>query len=321
MQIRGKDVQVDILQELEPYMYLFKKAKITDERLISCSPFRSDDSRPSFFIRLKASDGHVAGLWGDSGAIDQFYDKGNFTKLYAFLHGVDLETAEELLLEQYGGTRTSLTWRPLPLQLHTGTRYLPESILADYTDQSDYLQKRKISKEVVALFGVGYSKKHRAIAIPWRKANGKLVNVKYRKTNSKQFYYEKDGTPIRDLIWGIDKIYEKQCEVAVLCEAEIDALTSWTYGVPSIAVGGSTFSEKRAEILLKSPIKRLIIATDNDGVGRKLRETIVKRMNGLLQIEHVYIPDPYKDVNDLPIDSFVQLLQHTHKESYTFLKK
>nr|MDF9460592.1 hypothetical protein [Bacillus pumilus] len=73
--------------------------------------------------------------------------------------------------------------------------------------------------------------------IPWRSPNKRLTNVKYRSTRNKAFWYAKGGWPIRELIYGIETVYADCAKVAVLSEAEIDALSWRTAGFCGIATG------------------------------------------------------------------------------------
>ncbi|MGM0846938.1 MAG: toprim domain-containing protein [Bacillota bacterium] len=310
MKIRGRDVKVDVRYELSQFKW--NQSNWTDDgmKLICCSPFRPDDSRPSFFVRLKSEGPYEAGIWSDSGGIDNDWQKGGFVKLYSFLHDVDIETAEDMLLEAYHSERKELVWRPPSFNLKKVKKFLPDSFLFSYKDDNIYLQNRNIRSEIVDRFGVGYSKETNCIAIPWRTAGGKLANVKYRKASKKEklFWYAPNGVPIRELIWGLDEIYKNRTTTAVLCESEIDALQSYSFGVPAIAIGGGAFSTDRAEKIIRSPIEHIVIATDNDDVGRRIRKAVESKLEHYMKISHLYIPNPYKDINDVPAKEEFQFL-------------
>ena len=62
LKVRGRILDVDYYEELEPYLDRFNRVKLTGEKLISCSPFRPDTS-PSFAVNL------FNGTWIDSGSI------------------------------------------------------------------------------------------------------------------------------------------------------------------------------------------------------------------------------------------------------------
>lgn len=207
------------------------------------------------------------------------------------------ETKDYLLLMYSTDYSGDIKLPPLKLPLKAARTPLDESLLQPYMFRHKYLEKRCISEPVQRLMGVGYDRQRRAITMPWRLPNGSLANIKYRRVDSKVFWYEKGGLPVRDLVYGIDVIYKKRLDTAVICEGEIDAMSYMTEGIPAIAVGGAAFSDRRKELIVRSPIKNLIISTDNDLAGLQLKEEIIKALCGCITL---YIVDlgGYKDSNE-----------------------
>ncbi|MFL6555879.1 MAG: toprim domain-containing protein, partial [Bacillus sp. (in: firmicutes)] len=137
------------------------------------------------------------------------------------------------------------------------------------------------------------------------------ANVKYRKTFGKTFYYAKGGWPIRELVYGI----EMAQPITVICEAEIDALSWQTAGVASIAVGGASFNGWKRDLILRSSIEELVIATDNDKAGGKLRREIEAMMRGHVRIRQAYVPEDVKDANEALVKYGVGALQEAVRQS------
>jgi DNA primase len=54
------------------------------------------------------------------------------------------------------------------------------------------------------------------------------------------------------------------CETVYVVESEIDCLYLWSHGKPAIALGGSNMSQVQRQLILRSPIKTLVLSTDND---------------------------------------------------------
>ncbi|MGE7271408.1 toprim domain-containing protein [Brevibacillus panacihumi] len=177
-------------------------------------------------------------------------------------------------------------------------RPLDVRMLDEYDVPHPYLSSRGISEDVQRMFRTGYSPRHRAVTIPWFNADGTLGNVKYRSVTDKVFWYAKGGRPIREMVYGLHIVYERNIRRSVLVEAEIDAMWLWTAGVPAVAVGGSAFSEEKAELLRKSPIEELRVATDNDEAGAKLKAQVFEKMVGYCELFDVAIPSTYKDINE-----------------------
>nr|MDF9458007.1 toprim domain-containing protein [Bacillus pumilus] len=215
------------------------------------------------------------------------------------------ETEEEtaLYLTETYGTRegeTRLKLRIPRLKIVETKRPLDDALLADVKiGPSAYLTNRGISEDVQREAGVGLI--GQTAVIPWRvRLISSLANVKYRSTRNKAFWYAKGGWPIRELIYGIETVYADCAKVAVLSEAEIDALSWRTAGFCGIATGGSKFSAEKADIIAQSPIEYLMVITDNDEAGTKLRKEVELKMRGKVRLAHGYITKG-KDANELLI--------------------
>jgi DNA primase len=162
-----------------------------------------------------------------------------------------------------------------------------------------YLGKRGISEEVLRMMRIGYCRTSKAVTIPWFNPDGKLANIKFRKVGEKTFWYQRGGIGVRSLVWGIDIVYKNQQRECALVESETDAMFLMSAGVNAIATGGSVLTDEKAEVIKRSPIERLYIATDNDPAGRLLQQQVIDKLSGSVELFTVRIPDEYKDVNDI----------------------
>lgn len=294
--IRGVDYDIDVKGELRQFDWV--KPRWTDEKLIAASPFRYDN-KPSFFVRLQPYGHFPAGVWADLGAYDDEWKSGNFVKLLSFLRNETYEETEDYLRTKYGFIAGSdeIVLRPPRLKLKRERR--PLSIDVEPT-VTEYLSRRGIGPDIQRLFGVGYDERMQAVMLPWRLPDGRLANVKFRRTQGKAFWYvaeQAGGWPIRELVYGIDVVYAQNIRAAALVEAEIDAMSFWTAGVPAIAVGGTSFGRAKLDVILRSPIEELIIATDNDKAGEKLRAEIERELRGKLRLKHARFVG-VKDANE-----------------------
>lgn len=288
------EVDVDIRAELEAYDWGYN-ARWSTDKLIAASPFRSDNT-PSFYVNLT---GDYAGVFGDSGAIDDDYQSGGFVKLLAYLRGEPYEETADYLLTEYGRLYTDTEDIRLPeIRLATRLNYVAVSAESVTTAVSPYLTRRGISAEVQRVYGVGYNAQHTGFtAIPWFTADGRLANVKYRATRGKTFYYAKDATPTRSLVYGLNVVNGNREESAVICEGEIDALSWATAGIAAVAVGGSSISNEQIDAIKRSSIRRLLVGGDNDAAGRRLNAEVKRRLAGYVEIYDVDY-GRYKDANE-----------------------
>lgn len=310
-------IDVNIRDELEQFEW--QRAKWLSDKLIAASPFRYDNT-PSFYVYLEDTPSAKAGYWGDSGALNTEYDRGGLIKLLAFLRAETEQETIEYLLNKYGEIALySDDNEPLDLSHYEQEKSLislDKSVLDRYKYRSPYLAQRGISEQVQRAMKIGYDRNRNAITIPWFDARGRLRNIKYRRTDSKIFWYERGGEPIRNLVYGIDFIYKWRKTSVILCEAEIDALTCMSNGYAAVAVGGSSFNRIKAEIIARSPIERLYIATDNDAAGEKLRRQIIEMMRGYVELCNIYLPNGYKDINDFAMNKgeIHEIVEKSEKE-------
>ncbi|KQL18816.1 toprim domain-containing protein [Cytobacillus solani] len=292
--IRNQPVEVDVEAELREFNWT--RPRWTGDKLLAASPFRYDQT-PSFFVRLEPYGDYPAGTWSDSGAYDSEWASGGLVKLLSFLRNETYGETEEYLLNTYGFSQDTTDIKLIPprLKVQQARQPLAEAELSEFTTDYTYLESRGISKEVQAEAGVLFDAKSRAVVIPWLDANGRLRSVKFRTVRGKMFWYHRGATPVRELVYGIESAKHK---TAILCEAEIDALSWRQAGYAAIAVGGANFNGVQADIIKRSPIEELVIATDNDKAGEKLREQVERVMSGHVRVRQAYVDAEFKDANE-----------------------
>ncbi|MDQ0976593.1 DNA primase [Neobacillus niacini] len=298
------ELPVDVLEELN--FYDWNRAKLKTDEMVCCSPFRTDGS-PSFSINL------TTGLWIDFGSAD-FYSKGNLVTLLSFLRNETPIEVENYLLEKYGIDLSDVTKLSLNIDFNFETKV--DTIISideykQYAYRSPYLAGRGISEKVQRAFKIGFDKKAKAVAFAWHDYKGNIINVKFRSTKTKQFFYYPEGQAIANHFYGMHFIYKLGIEKAFIVESEIDALYLWSHGFPAIALGNSKFNDARKQLLLRSPIKTLVIASDNDQVGREVRDKIVKAVVGYKDLHEIVFPDYAKDVNDLKPEQLKEVCTNT----------
>lgn len=297
---------VDVRAELEVFPWV--RPRWTADKLIAASPFRYD-THPSFFVRLEPYGPYPAGTWADSGAVDPEWRSGNFVKLLAFLRGETYEETTEYLTVKYGYAPYApptdeeipqLRLRPL-CPRGSPVKRIDERILDAYRYRHPYLTRRGISESVQRLMGVGYDRNSRAITIPWRNPDGTLGNVKYRRVNEKTFWYARGGRPIREMVYALDVVYKRKIKRAVIVEAEIDAMTLMSVGIPAIAVGGTAFNEYKRDLIVRSPLEEIVIMADHDEPGQALKRRLITALTPYMRVRVAGYPARFKDANELAV--------------------
>lgn len=271
------------------------------DKLLAASPFRYDN-HPSFYVYLVDTLTAKAGDWGDSGATDPEWQRGSFPKLLAFLRNETIPETLDYLRAKYGNglpdEGEEPTLKPLHLTVDEPYRPLDMRILDAYKYRHPYLGGRGISEDIQRLMRIGYDRDRQAIVIPWLNPDGSLGNIKFRKVDGKTFWYLRGGRPIREMLYGINVIYTRMLRKAAVVEAEIDAMTLMTAGIPAIATGGTGFSAAKRDLIIKSPLEEVVLFRDNDRAGRVWRNRIAADLSGHINVRIAYINHRFKDVNE-----------------------
>ena len=289
-------MQLNYMEELEPYLDHFPKYRLRGNKLQSCSPFRLE-KKPSFAVNLDT------GVWIDSGAIEKEWYKGNFIKLLAFLMECTYEDAKLYLNQKYNLMGTDVNSLDLNINLTLKSNFI-EPVLELIPVYTRYLTvTRGISEPVQDLFKTSAIKD--AVAFPIVDHKGNLVNIKYRKTTSKIFWYE-NRMPIKQYLYGMYQVLQGSFDYCYVVEGEIDALTIWTNGLPAVATFGANITPRQLHQLKK--LKRVIIATDNDAVGRQFHDKLVHELLPFVKLYSLKLYKQYKDINEVPTNLQNQIL-------------
>lgn len=220
-----------------------------------------------------------------------------FAQVIGDLFDRDRAFGEEWLVERFGNTFVEQEEFLQEIVLDKATvkkEYLDESTLVPFDFYHPYMWKRKLSKEVVDQFRVGYDKERDAITFPVYDEKHRLVMVTARSVNSKRFWIPKD---VDKPVYLLYDILDRGVQTVYVAESQINALTLRTWGLDSVALFG-TGSDKQYHTLKKSGIRNYILLFDGDEAGRKGAMRFKKNMPNDVFITDVRLPAG-KDVNDL----------------------
>lgn len=217
----------------------------------------------------------------------------------------DLDFANNWLVDNFGeerssedlGEEISLTKKP--------PTFLDEKILENYNFYHPYMWERKLSKEVVDKFKVGYDKETNSLTFPVYNENNRLVLITKRSVSTKHFHIDKNG---EKPVYLLNYMINNNIKAFIITEAQIDALTAWTYGFPCCATMGSP-SKDQINSLNRSGVRHLITMFDNDEAGREFTNTINKHINKDILVSNIKIRGSKKDINDLTKEEFWNYLK------------
>jgi DNA primase len=165
----------------------------------------------------------------------------------------------------------------------------------------EYFIKRKISKESVVKFKLGYSENQDMISIPVYNHEGLCVGFVARSIEGKDF---KNTTklPKSKLLFNLNRV--KAASKVYVVESSFDAIRLDQVGFPAVATLGANVSSKQID-LLQRYFSDIIIIADNDEAGGNMKEKIVERLDGNVTV--INLDKQYKDIGDMDDKSIKEL--------------
>lgn len=294
----------DILQELkkETSLKLFKNIQNKGRNLQVTCPFHKngEESNPSCQIFQVQDDPYIQ--YGMVHCFTCGY-AATLPQMIADLYGQPLKFGEDWLISRFGGETFYLNqsfWLPkIEISQKPEVKQLPETVLNQYNYYHPYMAQRKLTHEVIEKFKIGYDKDLDAITFPVWDETGNLVTITKRSVRTKQFYIE---SGIEKPVYLLNFIKKEHAETVYVCESQLNALTLWSWGYPSLALFG-TGSKNQYDILKRSGIRNYILCFDGDPAGQHGAERFKGAMPKDVMISVKKIPQG-KDVNDLTKEQF-----------------
>ena len=193
--------------------------------------------------------------------------------------------------------------------------YIPEfTVPVDYTDylhkchedvdQTDYFNKRGLSKKIIDRFNLGYDVEKNLVTIPYNPdCKGYIHRILWSSDNK----YCKFSNEI----FNVDALYESSINALLfgskdyvfICEGQIDAMSFEEIGINAVGLGGVNEVFKLINQLKeKSCNKILVMALDNDKAGKHATGKFIEEL-AEAELDQDYIVDSnlfgkYKDANE-----------------------
>lgn len=164
-----------------------------------------------------------------------------------------------------------------------------------------YFDGRKITKESVARFSLGYSEKQDSVTIPIHSPDGMTIGFVARTVEGKEFK-NTPGLPKSKVLFNLHRI--KSSDTVYVVESSFDAIRLDQVGFPAVATLGANVSVSQIE-LLKKYFNNIVLIADNDEAGQIMSEKLVERLGS--QITIINIDKKYKDIGDMDDESIRQL--------------
>jgi len=239
-----------------------------DERnLKALCPFHEEQT-PSFVWNPKNYSYHCFGCSRNFGILDLYMQQG-----YTYLGAVE-KLFEEVGIKYSFGTKNIKTKREY--------KYPKEEINTDRSKVEQYLALRCMSKETLDHCDIRQDS-HGNIVFNYYDTNDVLTMVKYRparKLNKGEMKcWCQKGADTTPLLFNINRIDPTQ--PLLICEGELDCLSAIEAGFKNavsvpFGAGNESWVEENWDFL--EQFNKIIVWTDADEAGRKMKKNIIPRL-------------------------------------------
>jgi DNA primase len=159
-----------------------------------------------------------------------------------------------------------------------------------------YFEGRRLTRESVIKFDLGYSEKQDSVIIPMQSPDGMSIGFVARTIEGKEFK-NTPGLPKSKILFNLHRV--KASKIVYVVESSFDAIRLDQVGFPAVATLGANVSSSQIE-LLKRYFTGVVLVADNDDAGMIMAERLTEKMGNLVTIIR---PDKkYKDIGDMTDD-------------------
>jgi len=164
-----------------------------------------------------------------------------------------------------------------------------------------YFEGRRLTKESVVKFDLGFSEKQDSVVIPMQSPDGMSIGFVARTIEGKEFK-NTPGLPKSKILFNLHRV--KASKTVYVVESSFDAIRLDQVGFPAVATLGANVSSSQIE-LLKRYFTGVLLVADNDEAGIIMAEKLTEKMGNLVT---VITPDKgYKDIGDMTDDQIRKL--------------
>ena len=157
-----------------------------------------------------------------------------------------------------------------------------------------YFEGRRITKESMKKFALGYSEKQDMVTIPQQTPDGSThVGFVGRSVEGKDFK-NTPKLPKSKILLNLHRA--KLHDTVYVVESSFDAIRLDQCGIPAVATLGANVPKTQVELLTKH-FNSVIVIPDNDDAGQEMAKRIVEKMGHRATV--IGIPNRFKDIGDM----------------------
>jgi DNA primase len=156
-----------------------------------------------------------------------------------------------------------------------------------------YFEGRRITKDSVIKFNLGYSEKQDSVTIPMQSPDGMTIGFVARTVEGKEFK-NTPGLPKSKILFNLHRV--KSSSVVYVVESSFDAIRLDQVGFPAVATLGANVSASQIRLLEKY-FNNVILVADNDEAGKIMKDKLIEKLGSLISV--ITIDKKYKDIGDM----------------------
>ena len=165
----------------------------------------------------------------------------------------------------------------------------------------NYFNSRRITKESVIKFDLGYSEKQGSVTIPIHSPDSMCIGFVARTIEGKDFK-NTPGLPKSKVLFNLHRV--KSSSIVYVVESSFDAIRLDQVGFPAVATLGANVSVSQIRLLEKY-FNNVVLIADNDEAGSIMKDKLVEKLNHLVTV--ISLDKKYKDIGDMEDDEIKKL--------------
>ena len=165
----------------------------------------------------------------------------------------------------------------------------------------NYFNGRRITKESVIKFDLGYSEKQGSVTIPIHSPDSMCIGFVARTIEGKDFK-NTPGLPKSKVLFNLHRV--KSSSIVYVVESSFDAIRLDQVGFPAVATLGANVSVSQIRLLEKY-FNNVVLIADNDEAGSIMKDKLVEKLGHLVTV--IGLEKKYKDIGDMEDDDIKKL--------------
>lgn len=157
----------------------------------------------------------------------------------------------------------------------------------------NYFHGRRITKESIVKFDLGYSEKQGSVTIPIHSPDGMCLGFVARTIEGKEFK-NTPGLPKSKVLFNLHRV--KSSSIVYVVESSFDAIRLDQVGFPAVATLGANVSVSQIRLLEKY-FNNVVLIADNDEAGNIMKDKLIEKLGSLITV--ISLDKKYKDIGDM----------------------